>query len=187
MPDHASGAVVADLIRFNRHYGENPAPVWTIPMRFHADGPSIPQSLLEARERGEVVFFCGAGISMSAGLPDFPGLVARIIDDLAVPQEGRARILLNGVQKAIKNKDFDFIPSMDRVIGILQQEYGRATVERFAAKSLKIPKNASTKNHLTVLKLSTDENGLSRLITTNFDLLFEKAKRGLKYYLPPRL
>jgi hypothetical protein len=40
-------------------------------MRFAAQGPDIPADLLEARDRGEVVFFCGAGVSMPAGLPSF--------------------------------------------------------------------------------------------------------------------
>lgn len=33
-------------------------------MRFFEDGPDIPDQLIEARENGEVVFFCGAGISI---------------------------------------------------------------------------------------------------------------------------
>lgn len=40
-------------------------------MRFFEDGPDIPGTLIEARELGEVVFFCGAGVSAPAGLPDF--------------------------------------------------------------------------------------------------------------------
>ena len=34
-------------------------------MRFAADGPDIPGNLLDARDDGEVVFFCGAGVSMA--------------------------------------------------------------------------------------------------------------------------
>ena len=41
-------------------------------MRFYADGPSIPDELLIARDEGRVVFFCGAGVSKErAGLPLF--------------------------------------------------------------------------------------------------------------------
>ena len=45
---------------------------------FVTDGPNIPEHLLQAHEDGRVVFFCGAGISMPAGLPLFQGLVDSI-------------------------------------------------------------------------------------------------------------
>jgi hypothetical protein len=47
--------------------------------RFVAHGPSIPGELLEQRDRGNVVFFCGAGVSMPAGLPNFPKLTERVM------------------------------------------------------------------------------------------------------------
>ena len=58
-------------------------------MRFFEDGPDIPDTLIEARDLGEVVFFCGAGISGPAGLPDFGGLADDLMDRLAA-QESRA-------------------------------------------------------------------------------------------------
>ena len=47
-------------------------------MQFIANGPDIPDVLLQAHEEGRVVFFCGAGISYPAGLPGFKGLVDEI-------------------------------------------------------------------------------------------------------------
>lgn len=47
-------------------------------MQFIANGPDIPDALLQAHEEGHVVFFCGAGISYPAGLPGFKGLVDEI-------------------------------------------------------------------------------------------------------------
>jgi hypothetical protein len=47
-------------------------------MQFVADGPDVPEELLQAHEEGRVVFFCGAGISYPAGLPGFEGLVEEI-------------------------------------------------------------------------------------------------------------
>ena len=52
-------------------------------MQFVKEGPDIPERLLEAHEEGEVVFFCGAGISYPAGLPGFKGLVDELYDRLA--------------------------------------------------------------------------------------------------------
>ena len=41
-------------------------------MRFLADGPDIPGDLLYARDSGEVLVFCGAGVSRAeAGGPSF--------------------------------------------------------------------------------------------------------------------
>src|SRR2546426_11800874 len=63
-------------------------------MRFHADGPSIPSELLEARDRGNVVFFCGAGVSRPAGLPSFPELARRGMKALGTDVSARRRTLL---------------------------------------------------------------------------------------------
>jgi len=49
---------------------------------FVTNGPDIPESLLRAHEDGRVVFFCGAGISYPADLPDFCGLMDRVYKEL---------------------------------------------------------------------------------------------------------
>ena len=49
---------------------------------FLANGPDIPERLLQAHEDGRVVFFCGAGISYPAGLPGFGKLVDAIYEEL---------------------------------------------------------------------------------------------------------
>ena len=47
-------------------------------MQFFKNGPDIPERLLQAHEEGDVVFFCGAGISYPAGLPGFKELVEKL-------------------------------------------------------------------------------------------------------------
>jgi NAD-dependent SIR2 family protein deacetylase len=47
---------------------------------FTTDGPEIPIEVLQALEDGELVFFCGAGVSKPAGLPLFGGLVKAIYE-----------------------------------------------------------------------------------------------------------
>ncbi len=50
--------------------------------RFIKDGPIIPDQLVQELEEDRVVVFCGAGISMGAGLPDFRGLVDHCYTEL---------------------------------------------------------------------------------------------------------
>jgi hypothetical protein len=45
---------------------------------FTTDGPEIPIEVLQMVEDGELVFFCVAGVSTSAGLPLFGRLVSVI-------------------------------------------------------------------------------------------------------------
>jgi SIR2-like domain len=137
-------------------------------MQFITKGPDIPERLLQAHEDGRVVFFCGAGISYPAGLPGFDGLVTKICADLAITP--------NDVQKAaIKSKQFD------TAIGLLEAEIvgGRqqSTIRRAIAKILTPnvgPANATT-THEALLTLAKNRMGFTRIITTNFDRLFEEV------------
>lgn len=45
----------------------------------------IPERLLLAHARGEVLFLVGAGVSRSSGLPDFGGLVKTVYESLDLP------------------------------------------------------------------------------------------------------
>ena len=56
-------------------------------MRFVTDGPSIPDTLLKERDLGNVVFFCGAGVSVPAGLPNFTDLTIRVMKALGTPDD----------------------------------------------------------------------------------------------------
>jgi NAD-dependent SIR2 family protein deacetylase len=44
-------------------------------MRFLPGGPDILNDLVAAQEKGQTIFVCGAGVSATAGLPLFRGLV----------------------------------------------------------------------------------------------------------------
>lgn len=69
-------------------------------MQFIKNGPDIPERLLVAHEDGQVVFFCGAGISCPAGLPLFGRLVERVYE--------RLRIAPDAVQRgAMRARRFD--------------------------------------------------------------------------------
>lgn len=133
-------------------------------MQFIRNGPDIPERLLQAHEDGCVVFFCGAGISYPAGLPGFGGLVEKLYAALAV--------VPNAVQQAaIENGQFD------TAVGLLELDIvnGREKVRRHLASVLTakpgIPNATAT--HEALLTLGRNREGRTRLITTNFDRLFE--------------
>lgn len=135
-------------------------------MQFVRHGPDIPERLLQAHEDGRVVFFCGAGISYPARLPGFAGLVEKVYEALATAP--------NAVQQAaIKAGQFD------TAIGLLEADIvgGRETVRRTLAGILTPDLSApnATATHEALLTLGKYRNGQTRLITTNFDRLFEEV------------
>lgn len=99
-------------------------------MRFLEDGPDIPETLLEARDLGEVVFFCGAGISLPAGLPDFGKLADTLLNQLTAESSRRAR---------------DEGQSLDYVFKEMVKKFGSAAVDRELAKALRTPRNADAR------------------------------------------
>lgn len=151
-------------------------------MRFLPDGPSIPDDLLEQRDKGNVVFFCGAGISLAAGLPSFLGLANQVVNKLGVPADGKARILLDRA-----TQDPDFAPPLDQVFNVLQQDYGAGLVDSVVSRLLETPRNASVEQHSIVLRLSRGSTGRPQIVTTNFDRLFEKARGRLRLHVWPAL
>src|SRR6266851_531792 len=151
-------------------------------MRFFADGPNIPDELLEAQDNGKVVFFCGAGVSRPAGLPSFLGLAKQAMAELGTPIDAKSLLLLNR-----GDQDADFAVPLDQVFYLLQQEYGAATIDQIVSELLKTPPKAAVDFHKTILQLSRSASGTLQLVTTNFDLLFERADDRIKTYVPPAL
>lgn len=136
-------------------------------MQFVRQGPDIPERLLQAHEDGRVVFFCGAGISYPARLPGFSGLVQKLYQALSVTP--------NLVQQsAIKAGQFD------TAIGLLEADFvgGRGKVRSELATILKPNLTApnATATHEALLTLAQNREGRTRLITTNFDRLFEEVR-----------
>lgn len=135
-------------------------------MQFVANGPDIPDPLLQAHEEGRVVFFCGAGISYPAGLPGFGGLVDEIYR-LA----GTSRLEIE--QDAYNRGQFDTTLDLleDRIPG------QRIAVRQKLAQALK-PKwrrKGATDTHEAILELARCREGAIRLVTTNFDRIFERV------------
>ena len=142
-------------------------------MQFVINGPDIPDALLRAHEEDRAVFFCGAGISYPAGLPDFKGLVDEIYRRLGTtPNDNEFE------DKAYRQKQFDI------TLGLLEQRIPgqRIAVRKALAAALQpnLQCTGATNTHMALLQLARGRNNKLRLVTTNFDRIFEHVARRSK-------
>lgn len=151
-------------------------------MQFVTNGPDIPNALLQAHEEGRVVFFCGAGISYPAGLPGFQGLVDAIY-------EGVGTVRTDIEEKAYTNNQFD--ATLDLLERRLPGQ--RIAVRKVLAQALRPQwrNKGATDSHAALLQLARGREGSVRLVTTNFDRVFERAakrtKQAFNAYAAPML
>ncbi len=134
-------------------------------MRWVAGGPDLPEELLQLLEDGELVLFCGAGVSCSAGLPGFRDLVDRIYKENNERMEDTEK-------HAFDQGDYD------EVLKLLEGRIGSRRVRRAVKKILHLGPNADVTAHSALLSLATGRDGVCRLVTTNFDCGFQMAARG---------
>ncbi|MEW8441337.1 MAG: SIR2 family protein [Candidatus Thiodiazotropha taylori] len=156
-------------------------------MRFVCDGPNIPDLLLERRDQGRVVFLCGAGVSLKAGMPTFVELTKHVLKSVDPPKDSQLSI---SFQPWIEGYDGPKIP-LDQIFHMLHQEYGKNDVNALVAERLQ-QKGGSvniSKEHSIIARISSDQMGNPQIVTTNFDLLFEKnLEEGQgRIYEPPAL
>ena len=141
-------------------------------MRFTETGPDIPSHLLNQQMQGNVVFFCGAGVSMPAGLDSFWQLTDRIVTALdATPARKRL------------DEGWDF----DRIFYLLERDFDRSEIDREIFKALGKIRAKTLANHRAILSLSKGAAGSTQLVTTNFDTLFERAGCKGPLIVPPNL
>ena len=133
-------------------------------MRFTGNGPSIPDALLQARDRSEVIFLCGAGVSASSGLPMFGELARLVVNGLGAPADHPARReLAAGDEQALWDR------ILSRLEGAFTLEAVRAAVDA-AAKAQREEGRDDPTPHL----VSTASGG-TRLLATGrarFDRVF---------------
>jgi len=157
-------------------------------MRFIENGPSIPDELLLARDEGRVVFFCGAGVSRArAHLPDFFGLASRVIERLRVPADSAACRILHEVQEIESRVGVGGLVSADRIFGLLERDFSTDDIDSSVAEILRRPAGTDLWAHNILLRLSRTREGRVKLVTTNFDRLFERCDPTLEVWHPPRL
>ena len=135
-------------------------------MQWVIDGPDIPERLLQAHEDGRVVFFCGAGISKPAGLPGFRKLVKKIYKSLRQRKNDAER-------EAFKKGEFDAV--IELLEARILDGRDRVRSEVTAILTPDLTKSNATATHEALLKLGPGREGHTRVVTTNFDRLFEHA------------
>ena len=138
-------------------------------MRFLEDGADIPEDLIRSVQDGRAIFLCGAGISARADLPLFGELTHAVYGHL-----GESPSYEPAEQEAINQGLYD------RALHLLEKRIRRPGSEspvRGAVDALLQPPADVTHlpDHLALLQLSRDAAGRPRLLTTNFDTLFERA------------
>ncbi len=151
-------------------------------MQFIANGPDIPDALLQAHEEGRVVFFCGAGIAYPSGLPGFGGLVEKIFELVGTT-------FTEIEEAAFKRGHYD--ATLDLLEHRLPGQ--RLAVRRALSDALKpkLRRKGAADTQAALLRLARSRGGSLRLVTTNFDRVFHAAAKrtGQKFqtYAAPML
>ena len=138
----------------------------------------IPESLRRVHEDGELVFFCGAGVSKPAGLPAFRGLVRNILTDMLPAIDGQPESMEALAWRAFKDHRYD------EALGILESPqlggYEPKNVRERVRHHLSPPRIRTLEKHLILSRLADLDTEQGRLVTTNVDCLFEKAQAKLQ-------
>lgn len=139
-------------------------------MRFLEQGADIPDDLIRAVTQGSAIFLCGAGVSLRVGLPLFKKLTDQVYDRLGESYQGEP-----AERSAIERDEFD------RALRSLEKRThrpGTPSRVREIVADLLAPPNSALPDHCALLQLSRNRDGRPRLLTTNFDTLFERAARA---------
>lgn len=147
--------------------------------------PLVPERLLLAHARGQVLFIAGAGVSMPSGLPDFRKLVVDVYAklDTAVhavvtgsddEEPGDLSGLTNQQSAEVrrfKRRDYDV------VLGMLERRIddkpsGTSRVRASVAEVLRAAGKKPAPIHKALMRLA-DRGGAYTIVTTNFDLLLQ--------------
>ncbi|WP_197714615.1 SIR2 family protein [Nitrosomonas supralitoralis] len=142
-------------------------------MQFVTNGPDIPEELLQMHEEGRLVFFCGAGISYPAGLPGFKELVDKIYEF--------ANIRPDPIEQAAYDQN-QFDATLNFLENRLQGQRQGLEMRKVLEKVLqpRLRRKGAMDIHTALLQLAHDRKGSLRLVTTNFDRIFEKVAKRIK-------
>lgn len=157
---------------------------------------AIPERLLLAHARGEVLFICGAGISTPANLPNFRDLVLKVYAKLDASTYDVIKEIPNGAcnQWSANGAELNapqtaevmrFIGGdYDVVLGMLErrldeQTRGDSQVRKTVAEILRSDATGPARIHKALMTLA-DRGGAKTIVTTNFDRLLQVAAQRLR-------
>ncbi len=156
---------------------------------------AIPERLLLAHARGEVLFIAGAGISMP-GLPDFRKLVLKVYAQL----DAAVHAVISNFPCADCNSWKEHVSGLtnqqaaevgrfarrdfDVVLGMLErridgQSSDKSRVRQAVAHELRAPDVQPAPIHRALMRLA-DRGGAVTIVTTNFDRLLEDAAKKVR-------
>lgn len=154
-------------------------------MRFHPDGPSIPDTLLERCDAGRVVFLCGAGVSVPSGMPNFVDLTRYVIEFFDPPADSE---IMTAFRPWLDEQSAANVP-LDQIFNLLHLEYGKDEVNALVTERLNAPLQTKDfgREHGLIKRISSNQSGVPQIVTTNFDRLFEVGHEGehLATHVPP--
>ena len=136
-------------------------------MKFVEGSDSIPERLISHVKKGNAAFLSGAGVSMRSNLPSFKCLTKQVYEILGE----------NLSSEPIESNSF-VKGEYDRTLGVLEKRIqipGLKSEVRLAVEEILKLNGKKPSYHYDLLNLSRDSRGRIRLMTTNFDTLFERA------------
>jgi SIR2-like domain len=136
-------------------------------LRFLENGADIPDELIRAVNDGTATFLCGAGVSLRVGLPSF-----KLLTEGVYTQLGESWATEPAERNAIEKEQYD------RALRALEKRTHlprTASRVRSAVSELLVAPSCNLPDHLALVQLSRDSEGRPKLLTTNFDTLFERA------------
>lgn len=149
-------------------------------MRFIETGPVMPDDLLFAQDEEQVVFFCGSGVSRDrASMPDFNGLASQVLEKLRATDESSAKRIFKVIKETEERHSVRLLYPTDRIFSLLGRNFDRHSINRAVAETLMPEKGVDLAAHRIMLKLAKLRGGQTRLVTTNFDRLFEACNSKL--------
>lgn len=191
---HANNCVSSSGREYQLETNQKPSDSDRV-ITFGREMPSIPERLLLAHARGEVLFICGAGVSMPANLPDFRRLVIEVYEHLdtgvhtVIEQVDRHKPTLDGIDctdltasqlaEATRFVKGDY----DVVLGMLERRLDNQTdrssrVRHTTIDLIRQRAKQPAPIHKALMRLA-DRGGATAIVTTNFDRLLEVAGRRI--------
>lgn len=157
------------------------------------DAAELPEDLLLAQSRGEVLFLAGAGVSRGAPacLPNFKNLARQLYEELdasVCPYLDDKRLSPNDLTPPQRAEvDRYHRNELDVALGLLERRLDGPEATETSRVREAVQQHLSAKTptplHWALSRLA-DRGDATAILTTNFDLLFERCTRRRNHPVP---